>query len=78
MRNRIPTLIFSFSTTTDAMSAEKYCILNNLPGRIIPLPSEISADCGLAWKTEPDNEQLLVEAFHSAGIKWDSKNILLL
>ena len=48
MREKKEKLVVSFLTTTQAMAAEKYCQKNRIPGRIIPLPSEISAECGIA------------------------------
>ena len=56
MRKKREQLIITFSTTTEAMRMEKFCQGQDLPGRIIPLPSEISAGCGLAWKTDPDQK----------------------
>ena len=33
---------------------EKQCAECGVPGRIIPLPREISAGCGLAWRMLPE------------------------
>ena len=59
MREKKEKLVVSFLTTTQAMAAEKYCLKNQIPGRIIPLPSEISAECGIAWCTEPEEEEIV-------------------
>ena len=32
------------------MGWEKECAARGIPGRLIPLPSEITAGCGLDWK----------------------------
>ena len=40
----------------------------SLPGRIIPLPSRISAGCGLAWKADPGDETVLTAALDENGI----------
>ena len=29
-------------------------------GRLIPLPSEISAGCGLSWKTKPEEKEKML------------------
>lgn len=50
MREKRLYYIMTFSHTTEAMAFEKKCISENIPGRIIPLPVEISAGCGLAWR----------------------------
>ena len=49
MRKKELSCIFSFETTTQAMAMENACKKKQIPGRIIPLPKEISAGCGLAW-----------------------------
>ena len=42
----------TFSSTADAMRMEAVAQDENIPGRIIPVPSEIDAGCGLAWCCE--------------------------
>lgn len=76
MRKKKEQLIITFSTTTEAMGMEKFCQEQNLPGRIIPLPSEISAGCGLAWKTDPDQKPFFLEKLRQAEIDWDSMIVL--
>ena len=49
MRQKQPALVVTFSTTSEAMAAEKYSGEQGLPGRLIPVPREITAGCGLAW-----------------------------
>ena len=45
-------IIISFNTTTDAMAFEKFCIGNKIGGKLISVPKEIDAGCGLAWEIE--------------------------
>lgn len=45
-------LLVTFYTTAGAMKLEKLCKENDLPGRLIPVPRSITADCGLAWRCE--------------------------
>lgn len=59
-------VVFTFYTTTDAMAAEIQC--KDLGGRMIPVPGEITADCGLAWCAEPQLEEVLRSALNTAGI----------
>lgn len=54
MRIKKKTWILTFESTTQAMAAEKFCLEQNLPGRLIPIPREITAGCGLSWKTAPE------------------------
>lgn len=53
MRQKEWKLIITFHTTADAIAFEKACKAAGRPGRMIPVPREISAGCGLAWATLP-------------------------
>ena len=53
MRIKKTYIVLSFRTTLDAMEWEKQCLAEKVPGRLIPLPREISAGCGLAWRMLP-------------------------
>ena len=61
-------VVFTFYTTTDAMAMESLCKEKNLGGRMIPVPGEITADCGPAWCAEPQSEDILTNALCAAGI----------
>ena len=50
MRTKKTYIVLSFRTTVEAMAWEKHCATAQIPGRLIPLPREISAGCGLAWR----------------------------
>ena len=45
-------LLVTFHTTAGAMELEKRCKEAGLPGRLIPVPRSITADCGMAWRAE--------------------------
>lgn len=77
-RQKKQALILSFDNTTEAMAVEKYCMDNGLPGRIIPVPREITAGCGLAWKALPEDEEVLIKALEEGKLAWSGKYILLL
>lgn len=69
-RIRKPAIVLSFARTTDAMAVEKYCLAHALPGRLIPIPREITAGCGLAWKATPEDEERIVSGLKEAGLAW--------
>ena len=69
MREKKDKLVVAFLTTTQAMAAEKYCQKNQIPGRINPLPSEISAECGIAWCAEPEEEEQIRQAADNGEIQ---------
>ena len=68
MRPKRPALILAFASTSQAPAAEKLFQETGLPGRMIPVPAQISAGCGLAWKAEPDQKQVLLDALSKAGL----------
>ena len=68
MRMRERRLIVAFRTTHDAMAFEDYCVERGAPGRLIPLPREISAGCGLAWSAPPGDGARVRELLDEAGI----------
>ena len=67
-RVRVPSLVVSFPTTAAAMACEECCALRGLPGRMIPVPGEISAGCGLAWKAAPELRDELAAALAADGV----------
>ena len=69
MRQKTRRLIVAFFSTHDAMAFEDYCGSHGAEGRLIPLPKEISAGCGLAWSAPPDDEEGLKALLRSSGIK---------
>ena len=53
MREKKLWLVITFHTTAAAIAMEKLCRAQGLPGRLIPVPRELTADCGMAWRCEP-------------------------
>lgn len=76
MRQKQPALVVTFSTTSEAMAAEKYSGEQGLPGRLIPVPREITAGCGLAWKAPPEAEAALRAALGESKISHAAARIL--
>ena len=68
MRRRERRLIVAFYTTHDAMAFEEHCNARGAEGRLIPLPREISAGCGLAWSAPPEDPKRLMKLLQEAGI----------
>lgn len=63
-------LVVTFDATAAAMAAEKYCLERGVPGRLIPVPREITAGCGLAWKADVNQEEAVTAALEAAGIAY--------
>ena len=62
-------LVVSFQTTEDALKTEEICRAAGIPGRLIPLLPEINASCGLAWRTDLENQERIEESLHGTLIK---------
>lgn len=63
-------VVITFYTTTDAMAMEQVCKEENADGRLIPVPTAITAGCGLAWCSEPEKESKLREIMQNNEINW--------
>ena len=46
-------LLLTFYTTAGVMAMERACREADLPGRIVPVPRSITADCGMAGRGGP-------------------------
>jgi hypothetical protein len=50
------------------MAFEDFCLDRGIDGRLIPLPREISAGCGLAWSAPPGDPAGLRALLAEAGV----------
>lgn len=57
-------LVITFHTTAGAMAMEKLCKKNNIPGRLIPVPRELTSDCGIAWSMAPEDREALMSVMN--------------
>lgn len=69
MRKKELKLVVTFHTTADAMAMEKACRKKGVPGRLIPVPREISAGCGLAWCAPLTERESISLAMEENGIE---------
>ena len=59
MREKKQWFVITFHTTAAAIAMEKLCRAQGLPGRLIPVPRELTADCGMAWRASCGDEAAL-------------------
>ena len=69
MRPRRHRFIMTFRTTTDALAVERQCAETRTPGRLIPVPSLISAGCGMCYSAPPEARESVRAAAESAGVE---------
>ena len=72
MRQKRKQLLITFSTTTAAMEMEEKAQEHAIFGRLIPLPSEISAGCGLSWKTELKEKENVTAFLREQQLRWEA------
>ena len=77
-RPRKRCVVVSFATTAAALRWEQEAKAAGLPGRLIPVPREITAGCGLAWRDAPENEKSLRDLLAQTGIEAQGLHILTL
>ena len=53
MRAKSPKAVVTFASMSDVMAMEASAGELGITGRIIPVPSQIDAGCGMAWRAEP-------------------------
>ena len=51
-RTRKAYRVLTFHTTDAAMEMEAFCRDSGIPGRLTPVPRQLSAGCGIAWRME--------------------------
>ena len=64
-------LVVSFHTTTEAMAMKRAAGECHLLGRLIPIPRQLSAGCGLAWSEPATNEPELEKAIERFGLEYE-------
>lgn len=72
MEKKEKRLIITFNTTTDVLRSEKVFKENNILGKIISIPSEISAGCGLTWESEIKLKEELIKILKENDIEYDN------
>lgn len=78
MREKKKYMVISFHSTTEAMSFEKQCMEKDIPGRLIPIPREITAGCGLAWRILSEEYPLCRQQIQDFHIQYQGIVELLL
>lgn len=60
----------SFPTTAEAMSMEETSLKVGLAGKLVPIPRQLSAGCGIAWKSSA-SQDLLESHMTQYDIEWE-------
>ena len=68
MRPRSLQLVITFDTTAAALAFEAGAPAAGLTGRLIPVPTAITAGCGLAWRDDPASRNAARVLLEQEGI----------
>jgi len=71
MKTKELRLVITFPTTTSALAMEKTCKEKGGNGRLIPVPQQITAGCGLAWSAEPEAQDALLVLMAENNLKYE-------
>ena len=78
MREKVEKLVIAFHTTADAMKMENECRRAGLGERLIPVPREITAGCGMAWCADPSDREKLELLMRDSGIDCQEERVCLI
>lgn len=76
MRQKENRLVVTFRSTTEAMAAEKRLKEQNVPGRLIPIPRQLSAGCGLAWSAPEGERETVIRFFGLMQLSFDQMTVV--
>lgn len=78
MRTKEEKLIITFPTTVSAMEMERVAKERGAPGRLIPVPTVITASCGLAWMAKPEERERLQCLLSEFDLQYEAVQCLML
>ena len=70
--------VYKFHTTPEAMKMEQCAREHGIPGRLIPVPRQISAGCGMAWAAPAEAKARTDEEIRLSDVEVEGVYELLL
>ena len=67
MIQKLDRYLLTFYSASGAIAVEKFCKENEIPGRLLPVPREISASCGLCWAVPAEQKEKLRQVEEEFG-----------
>lgn len=77
-RVKTPKTVLAFASTEDAMAMDAAATEHGLPGRLIPVPSEIDAGCGFAWAVDAGEGDELLHRTDELGLSYESAHEVMM
>lgn len=72
MRKKEQRFIITFQSTIEAMDMEEICKENGIRGRLIPVPRQISANCGMAFSALPSEKEEVLAFIEENNITYEA------
>lgn len=69
-------LIVTFFTTAGAMAMEAHAANAGIPGKLISSPRKLSSDCGIAFRTEPEQKESIEAMIHREDLEIEAIHTL--
>ncbi|HLV31167.1 MAG TPA: DUF3343 domain-containing protein [Chitinispirillaceae bacterium] len=66
--------VILFKTTRDAVRAQRLCKRNDISCKVIPVPRDISSECGMALEIDKNDLYPITEIFIKNSINHDIYN----
>lgn len=78
LKEKTSCTVVSFANTTSALAMEAACKENGIPGSIIPVPNEITAACGFAWRAPEEARERIERFLSEKALAYDGIYTLML
>lgn len=78
MRQTEEKLIVTFPTAAAAMAMERQAKALGTPGRLIPTPTVVTADCGLAWMAPVEAQTVVGQILKKNTLQYSEMLVLSL
>lgn len=72
MRPKERCFLVAFHTTTEALALEEAAHTSGVPGRLIPIPTQITAGCGLAWRMAVEEKEKMIALLRDRGLSYEN------
>lgn len=52
-------LVVTFPSPMDAINFEEICEQHNIPGKLMPVPIQLTNDCGIGWVAKVEEKAII-------------------
>ncbi len=68
-------IIVTFCTTTDAMAFKEICEERDIPGHMMPIPSDLTAGCGQVWSAPLTARKIVMDLLEEPDIDYCERTL---